>query len=175
MRHSSPRTPLFAGLFALLVWSSACGAPKTEPDPGTPEALASGVEVQLAPWPKCFQRAALLVADEITIEGPKGLLDHVALGQDDTLLDYTVETLPQGFRQSLTRKKEVGFVEIKAALDALEMTALKRIVVLERPGNVPVKIVANGQVWWRSTDPRGPLSGPAERRGEVLEISSTNP
>ncbi len=166
------------GLCFLALWATACGAPQTDPDPQDGGAQKSGapeVLVQLSPWPTTFQRAALLVADQIAIEGPKGLLDHVALGQDDTLLDYKVETLPEGFRQILSRKGDVGFVEIKAALDALEITALERILVLERPGNVPVRVVAQGQVWWRSTDPRGPVSGPVERRGERLELSSNNP
>jgi len=158
-------------LVVLLALVSSCGStPKDEGFvPQTVKDMAS------QPWPHTFERAALLVADQVLIEGPKGLLDHVALAQDPSSLDYEVETLPEGFRQAVSRKSGVGFIQIKAALDALDITALERIVVLERPGNVPVRIVAMGSVWWRSTDPAGPLSGPAERRGERLELSSAAP
>jgi len=156
---------------ASLAFVASCGStPKSASlEPGVVE------QIQLRPWPHTFERSALLVADQISIEGPKGLLDHVALSQDPDLLDYEVETLPEGFRQTLTRKPDVGFIQIKAALDALEITALERIVVLERPGDVELRVVARGNVWWRSTDPAGPLSGPEERRGERLELSPSAP
>jgi hypothetical protein len=150
---------------------ASCGSTPEEPEPGS-----AGVEVPaLRPWPRTFQRSALLVADRVVIEGPKGLLDHVALSQDPDVVDYVVETLPEGFRQVVSKRSDVGFVEIKAALDALEITALESVMVLERPGDVPVRVIAVGGVWWRSTDPAGPLSGPAERRGERLELSSSAP
>ena len=166
--------------FALLL-ATACGAPDknggeeparpapelTEPDHPAPPPAA---------WPGDFARAAYLVADQVAIEGPKGLLDHVALGQDDSQLDYSVETLPEGFRQILTKKPGVDYVEIQAGLDAWEIIALDRILVLERPGaigEVPVRVVAAGGVWWRSLDARGPADGGSEeRRGERLEFRS---
>ena len=158
-------------LAALFVLVPAC----TSPPEGAPDDI---VVEAFVPWPQDFKHSALLVADVVIIEGPKGLLDHVALGQNDEFLDYEVETLPEGFRQSLTRKAAVGYFEIKVVLDALEITALKRVVVLERPGRVPVTVRAEGQAWWRSTDARGPynpsdgVQGPAMRRGGVLDFRS---
>ena len=173
------RTHALGGvLAAALLLATACGSP----GPAEPDGPDPAVEVPDAPppppaaWPSAFTRPALLVADQIAIEGPKGLLDHVALGQDDTKLDYSVETVPEGFRQVLTRKPDVDFVEIRAGLDAWEITALDRILVIERPGevgDVPVRVVAAGAVWWRSLDARGPLDGGTEeRRAERLEFRS---
>ncbi|MDF1799492.1 MAG: hypothetical protein P1V81_09980 [Planctomycetota bacterium] len=178
-----------------LVWvlavalATACGSTPEGPgpdggsgDPGTGLDLPDGpdgvggpaeVIVELPPFPDRFLRNTLLVADQVVIEGPKGLLDHVALGQDDELLDYSVETLPIGFRQVLSKKPGGDFVQIRAGLDAWEITALQRVMVLERPGDVPVRIVAAGNVWFRSLDARGPIDGgPIERRGERLEFRS---
>ncbi len=162
----------------LLALVAACGATGDQ-DPKQPDPAITGTGEPAPPpppmpWPDEFARAAYLVADQIAIEGPKGLLDHVALGQDDTLLDYSVETLPEGFRQVLTRKPGVEYVEIRAGLDAWEITALERILVIERPGEVgevPVRLVAAGGVWWRSLDARGPADGGSEeRRAERLEF-----
>jgi hypothetical protein len=174
--HAWGAAALLAGLLA------ACGATggtsgKADPS-GTEPVVAEpgGPPPPPLPWPGRFERSALLVADQIAIEGPKGLLDHVALGQDDLLLDYDVETLPEGFRQLLTRKPGVEYAEIRAGIDAWEITALDRILVIERPGEVgdrPIRVVASGAVWWRSLDQRGPLDGgPVERRAERLEFSS---
>lgn len=154
--------------FALLFGCQAASS-------GSSEAEAGVVDIELRPWPHVFERAALLVADDVYIEGPKGLLDHVALSQNADRLTYKVETLPKGFRQVVTAKDKGSYVQIKAALDALEITALKRIVVLERPGDVEVRVIARGGVWWRSTDPEGPLTGSEERRGERLELSNSAP
>lgn len=155
---------LIALLAAGALLGAGCGAPEKI------EATNEVTDFVPGPWPRDFERSALLVANVVTIEGPKGLLDHVALGQDDQLLDYTVETLADGFRQTLIKKQGVGYVEIKAALDALDITAMHGIIVIERPGSVPVVVTAKGQAWWRSTDPAGPLEGPKERRGEQLEL-----
>lgn len=166
--------------------ATACGSTPKGPgpddggaDPGAGLDLPDGpdgpgeVVVELPPFPDRYMRNTLLVADQIVIEGPKGLLDHVALGQDDVLLDYAVETLPAGFRQILSKKAGSDYVEIRAGLDAWEITALERVMVLERPGDVPVRIIAAGNVWFRSLDARGPVDGgPVERRAERLEFRS---
>ena len=124
------------------------------------------------PWPEDFTRASLLVADRVVIEGPKGLMDHIALRQDPANLDYSADTLPEGFRQLLKRKDPSAFVEIVAGLDNWKIVALDSVLVLERPGDVPVRIVAAGRVSWHNTDPSGSLSGDSELRGDKLTFSS---
>ena len=176
-----------AGLALVAGLVAACGSTGDPDGPGGPDPALGGPGVDPAgpgeapppppePWPGTFRRAALLVADQVAIEGPVGLLDHVALGQDDTRLDYAVETLPEGFRQVLTKKPGVDYVEIRAGLDAWEITALEQVLVIERPGavgDVPVRVVAAGGVWWRSLDARGPLGGGLEeRRGDRLTFLS---
>jgi len=153
----------------------ACGSTPdgaSAPEPGGPEV----VEEVRRPWPQDFMDAGLLVADVVYIEGPKGLLDHVALSQDDELLEYSVETTPDGFRQSLVKKPGVGYAELQGALDALSITALRSLIVLERPGDVPVRIVAKGSVWFRGVPPTsleraGWAPGEVgEWRGDELEL-----
>jgi hypothetical protein len=126
------------------------------------------------PWPVAFTRASLLVADDVVIEGPKGLLDHVALRQDPANLDYSADTMPEGFLQVLKRKDPRGYIEIRGGVDNWEIIALDSIHVLERPGDVEVRIVATGGVWWRNTDGRGPLSGGEELRAEKLVFRGIN-
>ena len=123
------------------------------------------------PWTDAFTHGSLLVADRVVIEGPKGLMDHVALRQDATNLDYSADTLPEGFRQVLKRKDPSAFVEIVAGLDNWEIVALDSVMVLERPGDVEVRIVAAGRVSWHNTDARGSLSGETEQRGDRLVFS----
>jgi len=155
----------------------ACGLTpdgSTDPEPVGPE--VHDIEEIGRPWTQEFMDAGLLVADVVYIEGPKGLLDHVALSQDDELMDYTVETTPDGFRQSLVKKQGVGYAELRGALDALSITALRSLVVLERPGDLPVRIVAKGSVWYRgmpttSLERAGWAPGEVgEWRGDELEL-----
>ncbi len=160
--------PVTLGCLALV---SACqGGGQAPDDGGMSEPLVTDATEAPRAWTDSFGRAALLVADQLAIEGPKGLLDHIALRQDPEHLDYLVETVPEGFRQVLTKKPGVDYIEIQAGLDAWEMVALERVMVIERPGDLPVRIVAVGNVWWRSTDPEGPLTGQDELRGARLEF-----
>lgn len=151
-------------LLGLTLALAACGSTPTEPEPVAPEII----DIQ-RPWPQDFMDAGLLVADYVAIEGPRGLLEHVALSQDDTLLEYKVETLPEGFSQSLTRKPEVNYAELRAALDALTITAFRRVTVLERPGDVPLRITARGAVWFRGYPPAS-LIAVGHPAGELVEL-----
>lgn len=154
---------------------TACGSTGNASG-GGPDALdgqlssAAESAAQDAPisWPEEFTRASLLVADRIVIEGPRGLLDHVALRQDPANLIYSAETVPEGFRQVLKRKDPLSYQEIRAGFDNWELIALDSMLVLERPGDIEVRIIAEGGVWWRNSDQRGPLSGSEELRGEKL-------
>jgi hypothetical protein len=113
------------------------------------------------PWTGAFQHEAVLVADEIMIEGPFDLIDHVVLRQDEETSAYTTKTIPAGLLQELTARPEVG-VEVRAQLDAWSLAAFKRITVLQRPGEVPVTVRAAGRAFWSAAD------GSGERRAETL-------
>lgn len=125
----------------------------------------SGLVLEPAPpprdWTQAFLREAVLVADEIVIEGPVGLVEHVALRQDEESTVYTTTTLPEGFFQELLARPESG-LEVRAQLDGWALAAFRRITVLERPGEVPVTLRARGNAYWAAAD------GSGERRQPEL-------
>ncbi len=114
------------------------------------------------PWTLAFQKEAALVADEIRVEGPQDLLGHVAIRQDPDVIDYHMETTPAGLLQELRVKPDAGAVAIQAQLDAWSLAAFRRLVVLQRPGEVPVTVRALGNAAWI------PAQGNGERRAESL-------
>ena len=115
------------------------------------------------PWTLAFLQEAALVADEIRIEGPEDLLTHVAIRQDPEAVTYSTKTTPEGLLQELSVRPDlVGSVEIRTQLDNWALAALQRLIVLQRPGEVPVTLRATGNVVWI------PADGSAERRGATL-------
>jgi hypothetical protein len=112
-------------------------------------------------WTRAFLREAVLVADEIVIEGPSDLIDHVALRADVETNVYTTKTITEGLLQELVALPESG-VEVRGQLDAWSLGAFSRITVLQRPGEVPVTIRARGKAYWAAAD------GSGERRAEEL-------
>lgn len=125
----------------------------------TYEQARQRAEAQLATraWTDAFQTKAMLLADRIRIEGPVGLIEHVAIRSDDALFRRTSETIPDGFlqrtvpRQSNQDSTDQTYL-VRGQLDAWQLTALVEVVVLERPGDVPVTVVAEGNVVWRDRD-----------------------
>jgi len=145
----------------------------------TSEQARQRAEALLAPkaWTDAFQSSAMLLADRIRIEGPVGLIDHVAIRSDDVLFLHTSETTVDGFLQrtvpiqSNQRSTDQTYL-LRGQLDAWQITALVEVVVLERPGDVPVTVIAQGNVVWRDRDG-------AERRqdrivwtGEVGQVAT---
>lgn len=112
-------------------------------------------------WTGAFLREAVLVADQILIEGPHDLIDHVVLRQDEETTAYATKTIPEGLWQELVARPEMG-VEVRAQLDAWSLAAFQRITVLQRPGEVPVTVRALGHAYWAAVD------GSGERREESL-------
>jgi hypothetical protein len=103
----------------------------------------------------------VLLADEIVIEGPADLIDHVVLRQDEATAVYTAQTVTDGLLQELTARPEAG-VEVRAQLDAWSLAAFRKITVLQRPGEVPVSVRASGNAFWAAAD------GSGERREQQL-------
>lgn len=161
----------------LLSAMASCGATPEQPE-GTSGSMAPGgatdspeparpLEFEAAPWTDYFDGAAVLVADRIRIEGPPGLLEHLVLRADDDLFERTVKTTPEGLLQTLRPRQlaEGGRELARGQLDAWQLAATGEIVALERPGDVPVSVVAEGEAFWR--DPNG-----EQRRGSRLAFEA---
>ncbi|MEE2940111.1 MAG: hypothetical protein VX460_06995 [Planctomycetota bacterium] len=122
---------------------TATEAPATEPsaeDPLTP-----------APWTGAFSETAVMLAGTIYVEGPQGLLEHVAARVDDAYFQRATETTDQGFLQTIVRPSE-SVPEIRVRLDRWTMAAVSRVVILERFDECPVTVVATGDAIWRDVD-----------------------
>jgi len=138
-------------------------APACRSEPAAPE---QGLELEPLhlpgrSWTRAFQREAVLLADEIEIEGPPDLVDHVALQSDPETNLYTSQTITQGLFQELLARPEMG-TPVRGQLDGWTLAALRRITVLQRPGEVPVRLRARGNVYWAAAD------GSEERRENEL-------
>ncbi len=127
------------------------------------------------PWTTTFTEPALLFANTVEIEGPRGLMDHFAARTIDEYHSYAAETLPEGFRQVFRVERPESGVELRAYLDALEIVVIDELVVLERPGEHDVVVRAVGEVYWRETNSgreqraaQLSLSGPVEESGPYV-------
>jgi len=145
---------LAAGALALV----GCGSTNEAPD-STTRGGREGLEEVVprpgsapGPWTREFQREAVLIADKITIEGPADLLDHIVIRQEPGVVDVVQETTTQGLVQTLRRKPEGGAGEIRAWLDRWSIVALRELIVLQRPGEVPVRVIAEGTAAWLPTE-----------------------
>lgn len=104
-----------------------------------------------APWTGAFTETAVMLADTVRIEGPQGLLQHVAARVDDAFYERTAETTEEGFLQTIVRAGEDA-PEIRVRLDRWTMAATTRVIVLERFDEVPVTVTASGDAIWRNVD-----------------------
>ena len=98
------------------------------------------------PWTTAFVDSAILVAEEIHVSGPSGLLRHFAARVEEEYHARDEETIPEGYRQIITVRPDGPMVEVRGYLDHLELAATARLTVLERPGDVDVVIEASGDV-----------------------------
>ncbi len=142
--------------------SAACaGTPAEDSTANHPREATAPVP---GPWTRAFLEPAILVADRCFIEGPEDLLEHVAVRQDPGMVEYSTETTNRGLMQTARVKPGRSGIEIHAHLDGLQIVALREIVVLQRPGETPVRVIAEGKAYWSTSD------GENERRGERLEL-----
>ncbi len=133
------------------------GAPKAETD-------ARPMPEALLPWTDAFQKTAVLLANDVRVEGPQGLIAHIATVSNPELLERVEKATPEGFLQSIRLKEGVHGVEIKAQLDRLTIVATERLTVLEHPGAASVVVDAKGEVFLHD------LESKAEKRGETLRL-----
>lgn len=155
----SPRHRVLVLLSAALA-AVACSSPRTKSDAHAEKKVLA----EEAPWTDQFAASALLVADEIRIEGPVGLLAHAYTPHDPELHERAEKTVPSGYLQEIVVKPDVGPAEIQGKLDNLTLVALKRLVVLERPGPVDVVVLAAGDAYWNDRTTK------EEQRGDTLRF-----
>ncbi|MEL6716459.1 MAG: hypothetical protein AAFP86_21950, partial [Planctomycetota bacterium] len=125
-------------------------------------------------WTGAFSERSLLLARSIRIEGPRGLLEHVAIASDDQLYERYVETTAEGFLQVVQRASDEVEV-VRGSLDAWRLAAEARVTVLERLAECPVRIVAAGDVLWRDIDGNLVRGDRIELVGELGNMTPVRP
>jgi hypothetical protein len=144
--------------------SSSPYAPAPDPSDTPPKGMS-----RPTPWTSTFSSPAMLIADEIQIEGPQGLLEHVAVRVDPEHHEQVQKTLPTGYLQQVTVKPGDSEAEITAQLDNLSITATRRLSVLERPGPVDLVVQARGRAVWHD------LTTKQEKRAETMRLTGNIP
>jgi len=141
-------------------------APAPDPDAGPPREVVESRK----PWTERFLAPANLVADEVHVEGPAPLLEHVVTRAEPQIHDVQLKTVPDGLLQTITVRPGSGAVEIRAHLDGLLISALRKLTVLERVGAGDVLVTATGAACWKDVrtgeEQRAPslrLEGPIAR------------
>ena len=130
-----------------------------------PAAPSSDPLFSPAPWTERFATPAVLIADRVHIEGPSGLLEHLAVLADDELFETSVRSTAEGLVQTVRPRPaaQSSGVTVRAHLDAWQLVAFRELTSVERTQDVPIRIVAEGDVTWRDRDGQ-------ERTGPSLEI-----
>lgn len=131
---------------ASLVAVVSLAACKT-PEGAGPESAESAAPSAPKPWTTRFVEEGWLVARSVEIEGPNGLLLHVAAAQDPEQFRYRSEAVDGGLRQVWERTAP-GATTLRVQLDKWEVYATDRVVIVERLDEVPVTLRAKGDVSW---------------------------
>ena len=163
--------PVLALVLALAVLLPACTGTKsgTRSDPapssGSEERPPRPEPESLRPWTDAFQKSAVLLAADIRIEGPVGLISHIATLSNPDELERSEKATPEGFLQTIQVRSDAPGARIKAQLDRLAIVAEHRLSVLERPNAAEVTVVATGGVYWED------VATKQEKRVESLRLS----
>lgn len=144
--HRSAVSRVAPALLLSVVFALGCQSPKkAAAEAPTGE---TGRPPAARPWTTRFMGRNVLFAEDVRVEGPKGLLDHMVTRPDTALHAVAVQTVPAGLLQSI-RVKNGGDGEIRGQLDQLVIVATRSLSVLERPGDVPVVVAARGDVLYK--------------------------
>jgi hypothetical protein len=167
------RTNLFV-LAASVALAAGCSSPKEHVDvdeaASTTEERPARPKEPPKPWTTAFASKAALVGDEVTIEGPPDLLNHVLVLQNGEFFDHVARATPDGFLQITSVKADAqGAPPIRVRIDAWTIDVLKRVRVLERPGEVPVVVQVSGEAWYQD------LAGGGEQRSAALRFVGERP
>lgn len=160
-------------LLLIVLACAACGTPERReespfapaPDPNAPPPRAGLVA---KPWTDRFLKPAALIAQDVRVEGPDGLLEHIVARQELEFVDVETKTTSDGLLQTITLKSGVPNGEIRAQLDNLAILCLHRLEILERPGPVPVVVLARGDAFYQEKGSTSEMRGPTLRfEGQV--------
>jgi len=162
MQLRSPCRSLPLSLLTLAMLAACGSAPSGEDAKASAVPAAAGL-----PWTREFQVSSTLVAREVFLEGPPGLIDHVAFKQHPDHR-YTAKTTAEGFLQEVSSDRGEGEL-IRIQIDNLAIAAERRIRVLERVAEGPVRVQASGDVFYKN------LVTGQESRGESLELTGARP
>jgi hypothetical protein len=145
---------------------AACQQPNKQDTPANPEA---DIPPPVAgPWTEAFLKAAVLFADDVSIEGPQGMIKHAGLRIEPEIHDSSTLTTKDGLLQEV-RLKPGSEGEVRAILDHWEVVAFRRITILERVGPCDVKVLARGGA--RFVD----LETKQESNGDTLQFEGKIP
>lgn len=145
--------------------------PKSSVDPQgglvASEEEPSAVFPEDLPWTEAFRGRKALLADVVKIEGPEGLISHAVARADNDVHLRSVRTTQEGLLQEYRVRTDAVASQhttaIRGQLDDWQIMALRRLIILERPGLATVRVEAQGDVFWRD-----PGTG-EEERGDRLE------
>ncbi len=118
-----------------------------------------------SPWTDAFAGHGMLLATNIRIEGPDGLLEHVVIRADDSLYERSVLTTSEGFLQ-ITRSRAPGTDLVRGQIDGWQIAAYDAVHVLERPGATQVVVTAEGDAVFQDT------LGGEERSGRLVFVGA---
>jgi len=156
------------GAFACTTPDPQSGSPfAPAPDPNAPPPQ-NDVRVT-KPWTEAFLKSAVLIAQDVRVEGPDGLLEHFVARQELDVADFETRTTSDGLLQVYTLKPGILGGEIRAQLDNLAITCLRRLEILERPGRVPVVVLGRGDAYYQETGASTPMRGPSLRFEGAVE------
>ena len=160
-----PAVPLCFALAALVACTSEKSTSRDETSTGetSAEAPARPMPEAMLPWTDAFQKSAVLLANDVRIEGPQGLIARIATVSNPEELERKEKATPEGYLVVIQAKPEVYGVEIKAQLDRLTIVALQHLTMLERPGSKTVVVDAKGEVFWQELETKAEKHAPALR------------
>lgn len=127
------------------------------------EAPARPMPDAMLPWTDAFQKSAVLLANDVRVEGPQGLIARIATVSNPDELERIEKATPEGYLVVIQAKPEVYGVEIKAQLDRLTIVALQHLTMLERPGSKTVVVEAKGEVFWQELETKAEKHVPTLR------------
>ncbi len=139
-----------AGPVAAALLLAACTT-NSAPEEPTPQSEAAPPAVPAGAWTEDFSNQAVIVAEEIRVTGPRGLLEHVAVQQDPTNHSHEVKTTSDGLRLESVAVPN-ALLPIRGQLDALSLAATRSLVVLESITAVDVVVEAGGDVYYHDVE-----------------------